>query len=109
MATYRISVGKRQRVQPRQIVGALANEGGLQRDDFGVIQIKSDFSLVELPTSMDASVLERLKGTRISGQLIEIRPDRGRPGGERPKRSFDDRPKRSYGDRPERKPRHGRD
>ncbi len=115
--TYRIAVGRRQRVEPRQIVGALANEGGLGRDDFGAITIRPDFSLVELPTSMDASVLERLKGTRISGQLIEIRPDRGRPGGERPKRSFDDRPKRSYGDRPERsygdrperKPRHGRD
>ncbi|MDT3315497.1 DEAD/DEAH box helicase [Microbacterium sp. KSW4-11] len=107
--TYRIAVGRRQRVEPRQIVGALANEGGLGRDDFGAITIRPDFSLVELPTSMDASVLERLKGTRISGQLIEIRPDRGRPGGERPHRSFDDRPKRSYGDRPERKPRHGRD
>ncbi|OAH49719.1 DEAD/DEAH box helicase [Microbacterium oleivorans] len=107
--TYRIAVGRRQRVEPRQIVGALANEGGLGRDDFGAITIRPDFSLVELPTSMDASVLERLKGTRISGQLIEIRPDRGRPGGERPKRSFDDRPKRSYGDRPERKPRHGRE
>ncbi|MCK6080242.1 DEAD/DEAH box helicase [Microbacterium sp. EYE_5] len=107
--TYRIAVGRRQRVEPRQIVGALANEGGLGRDDFGAITIRPDFSLVELPTSMDASVLERLKGTRISGQLIEIRPDRGRPGGERPKRSYDDRPTRSYGDRPERKPRHGRD
>ncbi|MCM3695668.1 DEAD/DEAH box helicase [Microbacterium oleivorans] len=115
--TYRIAVGRRQRVEPRQIVGALANEGGLGRDDFGAITIRPDFSLVELPTSMDASVLERLKGTRISGQLIEIRPDRGRPGGERPKRSFEDRPKRSYDDRPARtyddrparKPRHGRD
>ncbi|MEW1836020.1 DEAD/DEAH box helicase [Microbacterium sp. NPDC079995] len=115
--TYRIAVGRRQRVEPRQIVGALANEGGLGRDDFGAITIRPDFSLVELPTSMDASVLERLKGTRISGQLIEIRPDRGRPGGERPRRSYEDRPKRSYGDRPERtyddrparKPRHGRD
>ena len=29
MATYRIAVGKRHRVEPRQIVGALANEGGL--------------------------------------------------------------------------------
>ncbi|SDG87207.1 DEAD/DEAH box helicase [Microbacterium sp. 77mftsu3.1] len=107
--TYRIAVGRRHRVEPRQIVGALANEGGLGRDDFGAITIRPDFSLVELPTSMDPSVLDRLSGTRISGQLIEIRPDRGRPGGERPQRSFDDRPKRSYDDRPERKPRHGRD
>ena len=40
MATYRIAVGKRHRVEPRQIVGALANEGGLSRGDFGAIQIR---------------------------------------------------------------------
>ena len=49
MATYRIAVGKRHQVEPRQIVGALANEGGLSRDDFGAIQIRPEFSLVELP------------------------------------------------------------
>ncbi|MDJ1114799.1 DEAD/DEAH box helicase [Microbacterium dauci] len=122
--TYRIEVGRRHRVEPRQIVGALANEGGLGRDDFGAIQIKPDFSLVELPVTMDAAVLDKLRSTRISGQLINITPDRGRPGhrgDDRPKRSYDDRPKRSYDDRPKRsfdgprddrparKPRHKKD
>ena len=40
MATYRISVGKRHKVEPRQIVGAIANEGGLSREDFGAIAIR---------------------------------------------------------------------
>jgi hypothetical protein len=40
-ATYRIDVGRRHRVEPRQIVGALANEGGLSRRDFGAITIRS--------------------------------------------------------------------
>jgi len=75
-ATYRISVGRRHRVEPRQIVGALANEGGLSRGDFGAIQIRPDFSLVELPANLPNEVLDRLKGTRISGKLIELRPDR---------------------------------
>ena len=52
MATYRIAVGKRHKVEPRQIVGALANEGGLSRGDFGHIQIRPDFSLVELPADL---------------------------------------------------------
>ncbi len=55
MTAYRIEVGRRHRVEPRQIVGALANEGGLRRDDFGAIQIRPDFSIVELPTDMDAA------------------------------------------------------
>lgn len=80
MATYRIAVGRRHRVEPRQIVGALANEGGLSREDFGAIQIRPEFSLVELPAELPRETLERLDGTRISGRLIELRPDRGGPG-----------------------------
>ncbi|WP_309615932.1 DbpA RNA binding domain-containing protein, partial [Salinibacterium sp.] len=60
---------------PRQIVGALANEGGLSRDDFGHIQIRPDFSIVELPADLPGHVLAKLKDTRISGKLIEIRAD----------------------------------
>lgn len=76
---YRIEVGRRHRVEPRQIVGALANEGGLGRDDFGAINIRPDFSIVELPANLDPAVLDKLRDTRISGRLIEIAPDRG-PG-----------------------------
>ena len=77
MATYRIAVGKRHRVEPRQIVGALANEGGLGRDDFGHIDIRVDHSLVELPADLPAAVREALQGTRISGKLIELSLERG--------------------------------
>ncbi|MFC4242563.1 DEAD/DEAH box helicase [Gryllotalpicola reticulitermitis] len=78
LAPYRIEVGRRQHVEPRQIVGALANEGGLSRDDFGAIKIFPDFSIVELPAELGSDTLNRLGGTRISGQLIELKPDRGR-------------------------------
>ncbi|OJX75257.1 DEAD/DEAH box helicase [Leifsonia sp. 71-9] len=102
MAPYRIEVGKRQRVEPRQIVGALANEGGLSRDDFGHIRIMPDFSIVELPADLPGDTLSRLSGTRISGKLIELRPDRG-AGARRESRGRDDR---GRDDRPPRKPRH---
>jgi ATP-dependent RNA helicase DeaD len=123
MATYRIAVGRRQRVEPRQIVGALANEGGLSREDFGMIDIRPDFSLVELPANMSEEKLAKLAETRISGKLIELRPDRGAPG-KRPRtdgprgggdrggyRDRDDdrggdRRGGSRDDRPERKPRY---
>jgi ATP-dependent RNA helicase DeaD len=73
--TYRISVGKRHKVQPRQIVGAIANEGGLRRNDFGRITIRPGFSLVELPATLPPDVLRKLSKTRISGKLIELTPD----------------------------------
>ena len=119
---YRIEVGRRHRVEPRQIVGALANEGGLGRDDFGAIAIKPDFSIVELPVNLDPSVLGKLRDTRISGRLIEIKPDRGVPnrraprdddrrGGRDDRGGWDDRGGRGYArdDRPARKPRHKRE
>jgi ATP-dependent RNA helicase DeaD len=97
MASYRIEVGKRHKVEPRQIVGALANEGGLSREDFGAIQILPDYSLVDLPADLSGDVLGRLSGTRISGKLIEIHADNGASAGR------NDRPQQ--GDRSERPPR----
>jgi len=76
MASYRIEVGKRHRVEPRQIVGALANEGGLSREDFGKIDIRPAFSIVELPADLSAETLRALEDTRISGVLIDLKPDR---------------------------------
>ena len=78
-ATYRIAVGKRHKVAPGAIVGALANEGGLHRSDFGNISIRLDHSLVELPAKLSAKTLKALEQTRIQGQLINLR--RERPAG----------------------------
>ncbi|GEK81267.1 DEAD/DEAH box helicase [Agrococcus baldri] len=89
--TYRLAVGSRKGVEPRQIVGALANEGGLGRDDFGRIQIRWDFTLVELP-ELDRGQLDRLSQTRILGVPIDIRVDSGR-------RERDERPRRPRRDR----------
>lgn len=80
LATYRIAVGKRHRVVPGAIVGAIANEGGLRRSDFGHISIRPDHSLVELPADLANETLEALRSTRISGVLIQLTPDSGPPG-----------------------------
>ena len=85
--TYRLDVGKRQNVRPGAIVGAIANEGGLSAKDFGRITIAVGHTLVDLPKNLDPAVLDRLKDTRISGQLINIQKDPGRP----PRRDRDGR------------------
>ena len=103
LVRWRIAVGKRHRVEPRQIVGALANEGGLKRADFGRIDIKPGFSLVELPADLSEETLAKLQDTRISGVLIDLQRDKGpaprsgpprkphrgqssdRPGGKKPR------------------------
>jgi ATP-dependent RNA helicase DeaD len=77
LATYRIAVGKRHKVMPGAIVGAIANEGGLHRSDFGHISIRQDYSLVELPATLSKQTLKGLAKTRIQGQLIDLKRDRG--------------------------------
>ena len=76
LATYRIAVGKRHKVAPGAIVGAIANEGGLNRSDFGHINIKVDHSLVELPAKLPREVYKKLENTRIQGLLINLQPER---------------------------------
>ena len=106
LVRWRIAVGKRHRVEPRQIVGALANEGGLKRSDFGRIDIKPGFSLVELPPDLSRDTLAKLSDTRISGVLIDLQLDKGpaprsgpprRGGSERP-REFDKKPRHKHRD-----------
>jgi ATP-dependent RNA helicase DeaD len=94
LATYRIAVGRRHRVQPGAIVGAIANEGGLGRSDFGHIDIQADHTLVELPANLSRETVEALTQTRISGKLIQLTktdgppPQRARSGGPEPRKPF---------------------
>ena len=99
LAMYRIEVGHRQRVKPGQIVGALANEGGLARDDFGRIQIRDEFSLVELPKQLPAESLEQMSQIRIGGKLIDLKQDRGPAGGRDDRGGYRDRDGGYRGDR----------
>ncbi|HSO14857.1 MAG TPA: DEAD/DEAH box helicase [Arthrobacter sp.] len=83
-ATYRIAVGRRQRVMPGSIVGAIANEGGISSAQIGGIDIRADHSLVELPADLSADQLKALSRTRIGGELIHLELDNGRkPSGDR--------------------------
>lgn len=99
MATYTIAVGKRHKVEPRQIVGAIANEGGLGRGDFGHIDIRGDHSLVELPASLPPETWKALENTRISGKLIALTEGASAPSGDEGPRK---KPRHKKGDhRPE--------
>ncbi|MBV7295082.1 DEAD/DEAH box helicase [Corynebacterium sp. TAE3-ERU12] len=81
MKPYRISVGHRHGVRPGAIVGAIANEGGLQSKDFGHIDIRNDYTLVELPANLPQDVRNNLSGTRIAGRPIDLSDDTSAPEG----------------------------
>jgi ATP-dependent RNA helicase DeaD len=92
MTTYRLAVGRNERLQPGAVVGAIANEGGITSKQIGHIDIRSNHTLVDLPKDLDPAVLKKLAHTEIQGRPIDIRPDSGRPGRPFKKRNFDKQP-----------------
>ncbi len=70
--TYRIEVGKTHGVQPGNIVGAIANEAGIDSKHIGRIDIRDDHSLVDLPEGMPPELFGHLKKVWVSGQQLHI-------------------------------------
>lgn len=83
MQRFKIMVGRKHDVRPGSIVGAIANEAGLDSEHIGAINIYDNFSTVDLPKGMPKEIKNILKKTRVAGQKLDIsewqeRGDRGR-------------------------------
>jgi ATP-dependent RNA helicase DeaD len=75
---YRLAVGHAHGVKPGNIVGAIANEAGLDSKRIGRVDIRDDHSLVDLPAGLPDDVLQHLKGVWVVGQQLRIVED-GQP------------------------------
>ena len=72
MEWFRIAVGHAHGVEPRNIVGAIANEAGLDAQHIGRVNIDQEFSLVELPIGMPNAVFRSLKKVWVCGRTLNI-------------------------------------
>ncbi|MDI1231673.1 MAG: DEAD/DEAH box helicase [Methylobacter sp.] len=72
METYRIEVGHNHGVKPGNIVGAIANETGIDGDHIARIRIQDDYSTVELPAGIPKELFQELKKVRVVGQQLNI-------------------------------------
>ena len=103
MVRYRIDVGRDHGVQVKDIVGAIANEAGIESRFIGRIALYDESSTVELPAGMPGEASNALKRTRVRGIPINLRPDEGRQdGGASSERKFDGErsfKKKSFGER----------
>lgn len=72
METFRIEVGHAHGVKPGNIVGAIANETGIDGDHIARIRIEEDYSTVELPAGMPKELLNELRKVRVVGQALNI-------------------------------------
>ena len=77
MERFRIEVGHEHGVKPGNIVGAIANEAGLDASDIGRINIEKDFSTIDLPQAMPAEIFRHLKTVWVAGRQLSISKARG--------------------------------
>lgn len=72
METFRIAVGRSHGVKPANIVGAIANEAGLDSQYIGHIRIHDDYSTVDLPEGMPKQIFRDLQKAWVAGQQLRI-------------------------------------
>ena len=70
--TYRIEVGHEHGVKPGNIIGAIANEAGLESQHIGRLSIRDDYSLIDLPDGMPQEVFQHLKKVWVNQQQLRI-------------------------------------
>ena len=71
-----VSVGRMDRVRPGDLVGAIANETGLQGRDIGRIDIQQRFSIVQVRADAAGHVIDRMRGATIRNMRMQVREDR---------------------------------
>ena len=72
MERFRVEVGHNDQVKPGNIVGAIANEAGLDSEHIGRIEIFDDYSLVDLPEGMPKDIFADLQRAWVVGKQLRI-------------------------------------
>ena len=73
-----INIGKKQKVKPGDILGAVAGESGISGDLVGAIDMYDKFTFVEVPLEYGKKVLQAMSHAKIKGKEINIEPANGR-------------------------------
>ncbi len=84
LQSYRIEVGRSHGVEPKHIVGAIANEARITSQEIGHIQILDDHCLVDLPRDLAPHILKRLQTVWVCGQRLRISAAAPTHGGRAP-------------------------
>jgi len=72
METFRIEVGSIHGIKPGNVVGAIANEAGIEGVHIGRVDIREEYSFVDLPEGMPRQIFEELQRVRVAGRELRI-------------------------------------
>jgi ATP-dependent RNA helicase DeaD len=88
MESFRVEVGRIHGVKPGNLVGAVANEIGLDSGLIGPIRIHQDFSTIDLPSGMPREAFKVLGRAWVVGRQLRISKVSDRPRAVKPAKSF---------------------
>ena len=69
-----INIGKKQRVRPGDILGAIAGESGMDGKLIGTIDMYDKYPFVEVPREYAREVLNAMKNVKIKGKTVAVEP-----------------------------------
>ena len=72
-----MNVGKKDRAGPKDLVGALIKEVGLEKGQIGRIDMRESFALVEVTPAAAETVVRRMTGVTIKGKRVAAKVDHG--------------------------------
>jgi ATP-dependent RNA helicase DeaD len=75
VARIYVGVGRNRKTRPADIVGAIANETGMDARAIGSIEILDDHTIVEIPTTDVKKVITALRATTVRGQRVTVREE----------------------------------
>jgi ATP-dependent RNA helicase DeaD len=73
-----VGAGRKLKMRPGDLVGAIANEVGIDASVIGAIQIADGYSTVEVPEEIAEDIITALRNTTIKGKKVLVRRDRMR-------------------------------
>ncbi|MEO7520313.1 MAG: DEAD/DEAH box helicase [Gemmatimonas sp.] len=71
-----VGAGRKAKMRPGDLVGAIANDVGIDAGVIGAIQIADGYSTVEVPEEIAEDIIEALRSTTIKGKRVVVRRDR---------------------------------
>lgn len=98
MAKLHINVGNNQSVRPKDIVGAIANEAGIEGRQIGSVDIFDTFTFVEVPESQVKRVISRMDQKMIKGKAVTIEEakEKGKSASRKPAEGFKEKKRTKF-------------
>ena len=73
-----INIGKKQKIRPGDILGAVAGEAKIPGKVVGTIDMYDNYTFVEVPGKYGKDVLKAMKNVKIKGKNVNVEPANGK-------------------------------